>query len=146
MLGEYISYNLIRYNYCNVNYVAQLNITTSIKMTHQFHLKSTSAILTKKKSTSAMLLTEAASVKLSRLKKILNFFSPLPHASLSLSETQKRKQATKSEAQSEIWISFPLSSSRLSLLEIELDLKLDFKPLGIFINLWVCIFCFLVCK
>ena len=49
-----------------------------------------------------MLLTEAASVKLSRLKKILNFFSPLPHASLSLSETQKRKQATKSEAQSEI--------------------------------------------
>ena len=82
-----------------------------------------------------MLLTEAASVKLSRLKKILNFFSPLPHASLSLSETQKRKQATKSEAQSEIWISFPLSSSRLSLSlsqkhrnrSKQLDLKLGFK-------------------
>ena len=51
-LTEHISCNLIRYNYCNVNYLAQLNIAASIKMTHQFQVR----------STSAKLLTEVPSV------------------------------------------------------------------------------------
>ena len=90
--GEHISCNLIRYHYCNVNYLAQLNITTSIKMTHQSHLR----------STSAMLLIGGASVKLSHLKKISQFIfrSNSIHPWIS---------------QFEIWISFPLSSSYRSL-------------------------------
>ena len=99
-IREHISCNLIRYNYYNVNYLAQLNITTSIKMTHQFHLR----------SNSAMLLTEAVSVKLSHLKKIsqflfrlnsvsrldlsirnLNFFSPLFLTLLSLSQKHRNR-------------------------------------------------------
>ena len=79
---EHISCN--RYNYCNVNYLAQLNIATSIKMTHQFHLR----------STFAMLLTEVASVKLSCPKKSSQFLFPsLPHAALSLS--QKHRNGSK---------------------------------------------------
>ena len=44
--GEHISCNLIRYHYCNVNYLAQLNITTSIKKTCHFQVTSTWAKLT----------------------------------------------------------------------------------------------------
>ena len=100
-IREHISCNLIRYNYCNINYLAQLNITMSIKITHQFHLK----------STSAMLLTGGASVKLSHLKKKksqflfrsnfvllldfsirnLNFFSPLFLTPLSLSPKHRNR-------------------------------------------------------
>ena len=93
-------------------------------MTHQFHLR----------STSAMLLTEAASVKLSRLKKSSQFLFPsLPHAALSLRNTE-------TEVSNQIWSSIrnlnffsPLFLTLLSLSQKhrnrsrQPDLKLGFK-------------------
>ena len=70
-----------------------------------------------------MLLTEAASVKLSRLKKILNFFSPLPHASLSLSQkhrNESKQPNLKLNLKSEfIFPSLPHASLSLSLSETQ---------------------------
>ena len=115
---EHISCNLIKYNYCHVNYLAQLNITTSIKMTHHFHLK----------STSTMLLTEAASVKLSRLKKILNFFSPLFLTPLSLSLSLSLRN-TETEARNQIWSSIRNLNffSPLFLTPLSLSLSLSLR-------------------
>ena len=62
---EHISYNQVRYNYYNVNYLVQLNIATSTKMTDQFLVR----------STSTKFLTEVPSVKLSHLKNLPNFFA-----------------------------------------------------------------------
>ncbi len=120
--------------------MAQLNTSTSIKMTHQFHLRSTSAIL----------LTGGASVKLFHLKKFVNFFSaqnlfrawisqskiwisfPLSSSRLSLSQKHRngsKQPDLKLNPKSEfLFPSLPHASVSLSLSETELDLKLGFKP------------------